>query len=479
MLKLGRSGAVLALASCVLALLLLDVVAGDDLPQQKEHVVDDKSAKLEKQVQLQQKQIQTLEKMVELLTEQAKKPAAPAALDDLAERTAILESRLLQSARRDQDLARAVDDIFERQDNERRLGPQWPANLKQLYLPSQTNQTPLSIYGVLTGGYTDLGNQVPNFDADLSTFFLLTLNDQFLLEAELEFTPEGVELGQAQVDWILNDWSTLVLGRFLTPLGIYNERLHSTWINKLPDNPLVFRQVVPTDYSQNGVQLRGGMYLWDSPLKLEYSAFVSNGLGVPGTGLDPTTIANLNELRETVDNVNNGLAYGGRLGFWLPEYGLTWGISGLINGAYTEDTSDDLKIWQLDAAWRKGNWEVRGEYGELHQDAAALIGSDIVRRGLYAQMSYRPYDSYSPFWQKWEWVFRYSFANFHGIDPGALELDEFASTVDLPVDRHQYTMGVAYWLYPSLALKFAYQINDEVGTEYRDNGLLAQFAWGF
>ena len=154
---------------------------------------DEPPSKLEKQVQLQQKQIQTLEKMVELLTEKAKQPAAPGTVDELAEKAALLEARSLQAARRDQDLARAIDDIFERQDNEQRLGPPLPANLKQLFLPSRTNETPLSIYGVLTGGYTDLGNQVPNFDADLSTFFLLTLNDRFLLESELEFTPEGVK----------------------------------------------------------------------------------------------------------------------------------------------------------------------------------------------------------------------------------------------------------------------------------------------
>lgn len=477
MLNLGRLGK--AIASCVLALFLLGVVAGDDPPQQKEQAADDKTVKLEQQMRLQQKQIQTLEKMVELLNEKAQKPSAPAALDDLTERTETLESRSLQAAQRDQDLARAIDDLFERQDNEQRLGPQLPANLKQLFLPSQTNQTPLSIYGSFVSNFTKLGDQPPNFDSELDTFLLLNLNEHFFIESELDFSPKGVELGQGQLDWILNDYATLVIGRFLTPIGFFNERLHPGWINKLPDAPLMFRQVSPSDFAQNGLQIRGAMYLFGSPLKMEYSAFMSNGMGVVGAPPDFNALVNLQALKDMPDNINHSLAYGGRLGFWIPEYGLTLGISGLANGAYTETTSDDLSIWQLDAGWRYGNWEIRGEYAEMRQSAETLIGNDIRRRGLYAQLSYRQYDSLSAFWQKLEYIFRYSFANFRGIDPTMLDPAAFNSTLDLPVDRNQYTFGVDYWLYPSLALKFAYQINEEIGTPLRDNVYLAQLALGF
>lgn len=484
MLKVYRLGTVLTLAVCLLAPWFRAAAFGGDekesAAQPQPQSSDDKTAKFEKQMRLQQKQIETLEKMVELLTEQAKKKPAAPELDELAEKTTVLESRSLQAARRDQDLARAIDDIFERQDNQDRNGPQLPANLKQLFLPSQTNQTPLSIYGVLVTDFTKLGNQPPNFDAELDTFFLLNLNEHFFIESELDYSSNGVEFAQCQVDWILNDWATLVFGRFLTPIGFFNERLHPGWINKLPDAPLMFRQVSPSDFSQNGVQFRGATYLFGSPLKMEYSAFLSNGMGVAGAPPDFSAVANLQQLKETSQNINNSLAYGGRLGFWLPEYGLTWGISGLANGAYTETTSDDLTIWQLDAGWRSGNWEIRSEYAEMHQNAGTTpVGNDIRRRGLYAQLSYRPYDSCSAFWQKLEFIGRYSFANFRGINPALLDTSAFASTLDLPVNRNQYTFGVDYWLTPSAALKFAYQINEETGTKYRDNAYLAQFSVGF
>jgi hypothetical protein len=355
-----------------------------------------------------------------------------------------------------------------------------PANLKQLFLPSRTNETPLSVYGSLVGNYFDVGNQPANFEVEFSSFLLLTLNEQFYLEAELEFGPGGVELGQGQLDWILNDWSTLVIGRFLAPLGFFNERIHPIWINKLPDNPLMYRQVTPADFSQNGIQFRGGKYIGGSPVKLEYSAYVSNGMGVGGQNQDLTTIANLNEMRETTDNINNDLAFGGRLGFWVPEHGITAGVSALFNNSYTEEPGNNLNIWQLDAGWRQGNWDLRSEYAQMDQQAEAIIGNDILRRGLYTQIGYRPYNACSPFLQKTEFLFRYSFANFRGIDPGELELNEFATTIDLPVDRNQYTIGVTHWLYASLALKFAYQFNDEKGgIEYNDNAFMAQMAWGF
>lgn len=443
----------------------------------------DQSPKLDKQVQLQQKQIEVQQKQIETLEQMVRRlqtSVTPATVGELENKSAELESRSLRAARRDQDLARAVDDLTEKLDNEQRYGPRLPSNLKQLFLPSRTNQTPLSIYGTFVTSYSDLGNQAPNFDTEFAPFFLLTLNEQFLLEAELEFGPEGVELGQGQLDWILNDWATLVVGRFLAPLGFYNERLHSGWINKLPDNPLMFRQVAPTDFSQNGLQLRGGKYLGASPIKLEYAGFVSNGMGVEGEMLELTEIANLNEMRETAENINNGLAFGGRLGLWVPEYGLTGGVSALWNDSYTEASGNDLTLWQLDAGWRHGNWDLRAEYAELAQDATAIIGNDIKRRGLYAQIGYRPNHAGSPLLQNTEFLFRYSFANFRGIDFGDLELDEFASTLDVPVNRNQYTFGITHWLYPSLALKFAYQINAETGpVKFNDNAFLAQMAWGF
>jgi hypothetical protein len=61
------------------------------------------------------------------------------------------------------------------------------------------------------------------------------------------------------------------------------------------------------------------------------------------------------------------------------------------------------------------------------------------------------------------------------LDPTA-----FADLVGVPVDRNQYTFGINYYFYPSMVLKFAYEINRELGGErLSDNVFLAQFAWAF
>jgi hypothetical protein len=187
---------------------------------------------LKKQVELQQKQLETLEKMVRLLADQLKKePAGP----DVAR----LESRARQAAQRDVELAHAIDDLVEQRDAERRYDPRLPAQLKELFLPSGTNESPLSIYGTLVGGYrlfpSRRGEGEFFFDG-FEPIFLLQLNDHILLETELEFHLDGVEVGYAQMDYIVNDWLTVVAGRYLTPVGFFNERLHPAWPDDAPDN---------------------------------------------------------------------------------------------------------------------------------------------------------------------------------------------------------------------------------------------------
>ena len=91
---------------------------------------------------------------------------------------------------------------------------------------------------------------------------------------------------QAQLDLFINDWLTADVGYFLAPIGFWNERLDPVWINKLPDVPLVMRQVIPDGLTISGLQFRGAKYLFGSPIKMEYAIFASNGLGVPGGAKD-------------------------------------------------------------------------------------------------------------------------------------------------------------------------------------------------
>ena len=140
-----------------------------------------------------------------------------------------------------------------------------------------------------------------------------------------------------------------------------------------------------------------------------------------------------------------------------------------------------MKLWQFDAGWRKGNWDLRFEYCQNFQEAQSFIGNNIVRTGLYGQVAYRPFDAASRIIQNFKVVYRYSSVRFNGIDFAGLGLTAFTdSPVDAPVNRDQHTVGINYYFYPSMVMKLAYEVNVELaGVNLHDNVFLAQFAWGF
>jgi len=78
-----------------------------------------------------------------------------------------------------------------------------------------------------------------------------------------------------------------------------------------------------------------------------------------------------------------------------------------------------------------------------------------------------------------EAVYRFSFVEFKGIDPTALDLTTFSTPIDVPVRRQQNEIGLNYYFYPRLVLKCAYQINDEPGFHLHDNQFLAELDWGW
>ena len=67
-------------------------------------------------------------------------------------------------------------------------------------------------------------------------------------EAQFQRRPGGGPYGgpvtkhvdYAQVDYIANPYLTLTAGRFLTPFGIFNERLYPVWIHACSLIPLFF-----------------------------------------------------------------------------------------------------------------------------------------------------------------------------------------------------------------------------------------------
>src|SRR5262249_4500561 len=151
-------------------------------------------------VEILQKQIETQQKMIQLLMDQMKKqPSGGAPSQALQTQVTTLQSRSVQAANRDQELSQAIDNINDHNDSVERNGPRLPTQLKELFFPSGTNETPLSIYGALAFGYSQFvgdpttaanGAGRPNthggfYFGEFTPDFLLKLNDWIFLEAEL------------------------------------------------------------------------------------------------------------------------------------------------------------------------------------------------------------------------------------------------------------------------------------------------------
>src|SRR5258706_14840687 len=86
------------------------------------------------------------------------------------------------------------------------------------------------------------------FSAGVNPLILWKLGDRLIFETEFEGqlnskadgggTDFNMEI--ANLSYLVNDNLIIGAGLFKTPLGIFNDRLESKWINKLPDRPLPY-----------------------------------------------------------------------------------------------------------------------------------------------------------------------------------------------------------------------------------------------
>jgi hypothetical protein len=184
---------------------------------------------------------------------------------------------------------------------------------------SNTNERPVPILTGSAGYFTFVTAGQTQLDAQINPVLLLPLGDHWLVESRAEFEgafqrldgggPYGgmvsKNLDYAQVDYIANPYVTITMGRFLTPFGIFNERLYPIWIRSLQQDPLILP--IATG-SSDGMMLRGGFSV--SPrANLNYAAYVS----AVSTGHS---------------NLESDRNVGGRIGIFLPgprfEVGASW-----------------------------------------------------------------------------------------------------------------------------------------------------------
>lgn len=283
-------------------------------------------------------------------------------------------------------------------------------------------------------------------DTQINPVLLVPLGDRWLIESRAEFEgqfqrpsnggpyggPVDKHVDYAQVDYIASPYVTITAGRFLTPFGIFSERLYPVWIRALQPDPLILPvSTAPSD----GAMFRGGFPV-GAKANLNYAAYVS----VTSIGI------------ESVDSERH---VGGRLGFFFPGQRLE------VGGSWQRTLQDDRKnAFGFHLAWQpeKTPLNLRSEF------AHSFEGS-----GYWVEGSYRL--SQAHFWQKamrrTEVVARLQ--QFYTGEIGA----DGAETLGLPgADTREADFGVNYFFQNALKGIASY------GRQFSSAGNANQWSFG-
>jgi hypothetical protein len=128
----------------------------------------------------------------------------------------------------------------------------------------------------------------PNLHPLIAPVILIPLGQNWLIESrdtfEINLAPVPGESGYKgslqkevdylQLDYIANRYLTVTVGRFLTPFGIFNERLYPVWIRDLQSDPLILPISTGPSGAGTGVMLRGG-FKTTPKVEINYATYFS------------------------------------------------------------------------------------------------------------------------------------------------------------------------------------------------------------
>jgi Gram-negative porin len=319
--------------------------------------------------------------------------------------------------------------------------------------------------GVHLAGYgaVNYSAEVDQFNKALfAPIFHYQYKDLFLLESELEIEVKDdgdteVALEYLTVDWFMNDYMTLLAGKFLSPVGQFRQNIHPTWINKMVTAPVGFGHDQAAPVAELGAQFRGGFPLSET-MNANYALYVSNGpileLNEDGDEIEAV------EYNASTDDVDDNKTFGGRIGL-TPLPNTEIGFSGAFGDiAIPGEDERDYDVIGVDFFGRWKNFDLRGEY--VRQQVDALVTSAAPEsqewEAFYTQLSYK----FLP--TKFEAVTRYGDYNSNHADQ----------------EQEQWAFGLNYLFAPNAMVKLSYELNDGLaGTTTDQDQLLIQLTYGF
>lgn len=331
----------------------------------------------------------------------------------------------------------------------------------------------LVILGDAAIGFTNAQHTNSTFTAAVSPLLLWQPTGRLLFEAAFDAgvstdaggnSSTSIDLTIADASFIVNDHLIVGGGLFVVPFGQYHNHFDPPWINKLPDDPLVFSDGGIAPSSEVGMFARGAFATHGLPglhsAKVTYDAYLTNGPLLITS--DPAAAGRLNF--DDFTDLNNGKAVGGRIGF-LPIPAVETGYSiqysqaapsGFPQHAHVLLQAADVN-WVQEVRPIGGQVTARAEWvwsqvENVTYDPHGNLGFGPLsfanwRQGGYALIAYRPTLSPNRYLRNTEFVFRYDMQRTPLRAPGGAH-------------EQRYTFGVDYWLTPSAVLKVAYEIDD-------------------
>jgi hypothetical protein len=311
----------------------------------------------------------------------------------------------------------------------------------------QENEKPVPILTGSAGAFSFVTGGQNLIDTQINPILLVPFGDHWLVEARAEFEgqfqrppgggpyggPVNKHVDYAQVDYIAGPYLTVTAGRFLTPFGIFNERLYPVWIRALQPDPLILPiNTAPSD----GAMLRGGLPV-SANVNLNYAAYVS-----------ATSIG--------IGSVDSERHVGGRMGLFFPASRLE------VGGSWQKTLQDDRKnAFGFHMGWQpaKAPLNLRAEF------AHSFEGSGYWIEGVYRL-------SQATFWQK---ALRHTevVARQQQFHTGSIDADD-AAALGLPsANTRESDFGVNYFLRDGLKGIFSY------GRQFSSAGNFNQWSFGF
>ncbi|MGB0035229.1 MAG: hypothetical protein WBP79_07130 [Candidatus Acidiferrales bacterium] len=179
---------------------------------------------------------------------------------------------------------------------------------------------PVPILSAGMGFITPFEGGQPHLEPLVAPVVLVPIGRHWLAEARATFESDLVqppggsafrgevekEVDYAQLDYIASRYATVTVGRYLTPFGVYNERLYPVWIRDLQSDPLILPIATGPSGAGTGAMVRGG-FSASTDINLNYAAYFS------------TVVTN--------ETMSSNRFAGGRIGIYLPKQRLEVGGS--------------------------------------------------------------------------------------------------------------------------------------------------------